>query len=409
MKNADAKLFRTLQQFKSATRILITGTPLQNNLKELWSLLHFLMPKTFMDWEAFEVWFDFSDLEDEEGTQQFIGDRENQELVKKIHKVLQPLLLRRIKADVATYLPKKREYVLYAPMTKEQTDLYNVISDKGTDTRAYLENKVVERLTSTNATNSPRSSARTSRQSSRAVSASTSEAASPVSNNAFSIMMGKRGPGRPPKNGTATTAAPKTPAKTGTKRKNPPVSEPPEAKSRKSSGQSTPSTTSHGRGRPRKGRPNYQVTDDSEDDKLNDDEFEAKLVKELEAAQLENDELSQGGDEAVRTATLELASRTTSGPKIAHHTDSLQKCRSRRRSWEIRSCSYGLSATALTTSTTPGPSMRRCQLMRALLQHPARCFYSTGYSQSSSRVVTRSSYSPSSRRSWISYMIIVRA
>ncbi|KAJ8108907.1 hypothetical protein ONZ43_g6283 [Nemania bipapillata] len=87
MKNADAKLFRELQQFKSATRLLITGTPLQNNLKELWSLLHFLMPETFLDWEAFEVWFDFSDLQDEEGTAQFIEDKESQSLVSKIHKV----------------------------------------------------------------------------------------------------------------------------------------------------------------------------------------------------------------------------------------------------------------------------------------------------------------------------------
>ncbi|KAI0520811.1 SNF2 family N-terminal domain-containing protein [Xylaria bambusicola] len=315
MKNADAKLFRELQQFKSATRLLITGTPLQNNLKELWSLLHFLMPETFLDWEAFEVWFDFSDLQDEEGTAQFIEDKESQSLVSKIHKVLQPLLLRRIKADVAAYLPKKREYVLYAPMTKEQTDLYNVINDKKTDTRTYLENKVVERLTETS--NTPNSSKRSSRQSSRAASSHNAETPPPPMNNVFTMMMR-------PKNKASTESSLKTKnssviSKTVSKRKTSPTSEVSVSKSAKSSRQSTPSissTTSRPRGRARK-NVSYKVPDDVDDDKLDDEAFEDMLAKELEDQEDVDEEL-QDDDEMKRADTLELAKAQIASKKLGN-------------------------------------------------------------------------------------------
>lgn len=303
MKNADAKLFRELQQFKSATRLLITGTPLQNNLKELWSLLHFLMPETFLDWEAFEVWFDFSDLQDEEGTAQFIEDKESQSLVSKIHKVLQPLLLRRIKADVAAYLPKKREYVLFAPMTKEQTDLYNVVNDKKADTRSYLEKKVVGRLTGAN--NTPSSSKRSSRLSSRAASSCSAETPSPV-NNAFSMMMRPKSKASVPSN-----LAPKdssTPTRAGSKRKTSPTSETPVSKSAKSSRQSTPSTTQRSRGRSRKVPASYKISDHIDDDKLDDEAFERMLAKELEIQEDDPEEDFRDADEIERAETLELAS-----------------------------------------------------------------------------------------------------
>ncbi|RYP06742.1 hypothetical protein DL765_009371 [Monosporascus sp. GIB2] len=312
MKNADAKLFRELQQFKSATRLLITGTPLQNNLKELWSLLHFLMPETFLDWEAFEVWFDFSDLQDEEGTEQFIEDKESQDLVAKIHKVLQPLLLRRIKADVANYLPKKREYVLYAPMTKEQTDLYNVISDKKVDTRSYLETKVVERLTG--ATNTPQGSRKPSRQSSRASTAVPTDTASTTPQNAFSMMMGKSGGLR--SKSKAKVEETGSPARGAAKRNTSPTSETSISKSIKSSRQSTPSKSA--RGRPRKGRPSYKVPDDSDEDRLDDDAFEAKLAEELAARDEESDGELLDDEELERAETLELAKQQIADKRLGN-------------------------------------------------------------------------------------------
>ncbi len=144
IKNLDCRLIRELQQFQSANRLLITGTPLQNNLTELWSLLHFLLPTVFDKLSTFESWFDFSGLKDKASFEQLLSEERQQYLVKSLHAVLKPFLLRRVKTDVESLMPKKREYILFAPLTAMQRELYQAILD-GTS-RSYLEEKAVERL-----------------------------------------------------------------------------------------------------------------------------------------------------------------------------------------------------------------------------------------------------------------------
>jgi ATP-dependent DNA helicase len=123
LKNLNCKLIRELKKYDSANRLLLTGTPLQNNLSELWSLLNFLMPDIFGDLEEFEEWFEFSGDRGEHGDkEEFIDKSAN--LVSKLHEILRPFVLRRLKSQVVKELPQKLEYVIYAPLVPKQKELY---------------------------------------------------------------------------------------------------------------------------------------------------------------------------------------------------------------------------------------------------------------------------------------------
>ncbi|KAJ5554006.1 hypothetical protein N7513_003965 [Penicillium frequentans] len=149
LKNMNCRLIKELLTYPSANRLLITGTPLQNNISELWSLLHFLLPDVFNDLDSFESWFDFSSVLDKNSQADLIEKRKRN-LVSSMHAILKPFLLRRVKTDVEHSLPKKREYILYAPLTSEQKELYReIISGTG---RQYLEAKALERLNAKSAT-----------------------------------------------------------------------------------------------------------------------------------------------------------------------------------------------------------------------------------------------------------------
>lgn len=107
LKNSSSKFFRFLSGYSLNYKMLLTGTPLQNNLEELFYLLNFLTPSKFNDLEQFQG--NFTDIAKEEQ-------------VRKLHELLGPHMLRRMKADVLKNMPSKSEFIVrtnLAPMQKK--------------------------------------------------------------------------------------------------------------------------------------------------------------------------------------------------------------------------------------------------------------------------------------------------
>ena len=102
------------------------------------------MPEVFDTLENFESFFDFSAVLEKGGHKEIIEQEQKSNLVASLHAILKPFLLRRVKTDVETELPKKREYILYAPMTPPQKELYKQIIEG--NVRKYLEEEAVDRM-----------------------------------------------------------------------------------------------------------------------------------------------------------------------------------------------------------------------------------------------------------------------
>ncbi|CAI5497252.1 unnamed protein product [Closterium sp. Naga37s-1] len=122
LKNMHCKLIRELRQLPAENTLLLSGTPLQNNLQELWSLLNFILPAIFSDLHEFTSWFDLAGRQSGGVDQKVFDNERRSQVVAKLHQILRPFLLRRIKADVEQSLPKKKEIVLYAQLTAHQRE-----------------------------------------------------------------------------------------------------------------------------------------------------------------------------------------------------------------------------------------------------------------------------------------------
>lgn len=125
IKSSSSVRWKLLLGFNCRNRLLLSGTPIQNSMAELWALLHFIMPTLFDSHEEFNEWFS-KDIESHAENKTGIDEKQ----ISRLHMILKPFMLRRIKKDVENELSDKIEIMVYCPLTTRQKLLYIALKKK---------------------------------------------------------------------------------------------------------------------------------------------------------------------------------------------------------------------------------------------------------------------------------------
>ncbi|KAK5097717.1 putative DNA helicase ino80 [Exophiala xenobiotica] len=125
IKSSQSSRWKVLLGFNCRNRLLLTGTPIQNNMQELWALLHFIMPTLFDSHDEFSEWFS-KDIESHAQS----NTKLNQDQLRRLHMILKPFMLRRVKAHVQKELGDKLERDVFCDLSYRQRAYYANLRSK---------------------------------------------------------------------------------------------------------------------------------------------------------------------------------------------------------------------------------------------------------------------------------------
>lgn len=125
IKSSSSSRWKSLLSMQCRNRLLLTGTPIQNSMQELWALLHFIMPTLFDSHEEFSDWFS-KDIESHATK----NSQLNEQQLKRLHMILKPFMLRRVKKHVQQELSDKIEIDVYCSLTHRQRALYRMLKSQ---------------------------------------------------------------------------------------------------------------------------------------------------------------------------------------------------------------------------------------------------------------------------------------
>lgn len=122
IKSSTSSRWKSLLSFQCRNRLLLTGTPIQNSMQELWALLHFIMPSLFDSHDEFSEWFS-NDIESHAQS----NTQLNKQQLTRLHMILKPFMLRRLKKHVQSELGDKIEEDVYCQLTNRQRMMYRTL------------------------------------------------------------------------------------------------------------------------------------------------------------------------------------------------------------------------------------------------------------------------------------------